>query len=227
LTGLSGLNHGELTMSTITPIQPIASLAASAAPPLADVYRLDIDEFERIGDFLKVERVELIDGFIVERGDMDPPHAVASRRLGRRLDRLIPDGWFVQADKPLRVHRTYEPLPDFAVVQGDPDTAYEDRHPGPADVALVIEISDSTLLKDRGEKLVNYAKGGIGVYWIVNLIDRQVEVYTLRRRGGYGKPRIFKPGESVPVVIKGTEVGLIAVGEILPRIAPSAGSNGA
>ena len=153
---------------------------------------------------------------------------MASRRLAARLDRLIPDGWFVQEDKPLRVHRTYEPLPDFAVVRGDPDTAYENRHPGPADVALVIEISDSTLLKDRGEKRVNYAKGRIGVYWIVNLIDRQVEVYTVKRRGGYGKPRIFKPGQSVPVVIDGVEVGQIVVSEILPRDpsgpSPSAGA---
>ncbi len=89
----------------------------------------------------------------------------------------------------------------------------------------MIEISDSTLTKDRGEKRVNYAKGGIGVYWIVNLIDRQVEVYTLRRRGGYGKPRIYKPGQSVPVVIDATEIGLIVVAEILPRIAPSAESD--
>jgi len=178
---------------------------------------MDVDEFEQIADLLKAERVELIDGLIVERGDMDEPHAVASQRLGRRLDRLIPDGWFVRADKPLRVHRTYEPLPDFAVVQGDPDTAYEDRHPGPADVAIVIEISDSTLPKDRGEKRVNSARGRIGIYWIVNLIDRQVEVYTVKRRGGYGKPRIFKPGQSVPVVIAGVDVGQIVVSEILPR----------
>jgi Uma2 family endonuclease len=213
-------------------------MPSPATPPLASVYRMDVDEFEQIEDFLKVERIELINGLLVERGDMDESHAVASQRLGRRLDRLIPDGWFVRADKPLRVHGTYEPFPDFAVVQGDPDTSYEDRHPGPDDVAFAIEISDSTLPKDRGEKRVNYAKGGIGVYWIVNLIDRQVEVYTLRRRGGYGKPRIFKPGQSVPVVVAGAEVGQIAVSEILPRDPsgpcpsagaprPAAGGNGA
>jgi Uma2 family endonuclease len=157
---------------------------------------------------------------------MDPPHAMASRRLGRRLDRLMPDGWFVQEDKPLRVHRTYEPFPDFAIVRGDPDTAYADRHPGPADVASVIEISDSTLAKDRNEKRVNYAKGGIGIYWIVNLIDRQVEVYTGPSSDGYASCVIFKPGQSVPVVIDGVEVGQIAVAEILPMLEPSAESSG-
>jgi hypothetical protein len=98
-------------MSTIATTPPVTSLAAAAAPgagqdpatpPIASVYRMDVDEFERIADLLKAERVELIDGFIVERGDMDPPHSVTSARLGRRLGRLIPDGWFVRKDEPLR-----------------------------------------------------------------------------------------------------------------------------
>src|SRR5580658_6514671 len=140
-----------------------APTTSSVTPPLARVYRMGVDEFEQIENLLKAERVELIDGLIVERGVMDEPHAVASQRLGRRLDRLIPDGWFVRADKPLRVHGTYEPYPDFAVVKGDPDTAYYigAGHPKPKDVALVIEISDSTLPKDSGAKLTNYAKGQI------------------------------------------------------------------
>ena len=75
-----------------------------------------------------------------------------------------------------------------------------------------------------------YGPAGIPVYWIINLKARQVEVYTLLKRGGapgYGKPRVFKVGQSVPVVIEGVQVGLIAVADILPRIAPAAGGNGA
>jgi Putative restriction endonuclease len=215
-----------MTVSTITPTQPTASPPSPAAPPFTDVYRMDIDEFERVADLLKAERVELIDGFIVERGAMDPPHVLSSEKLRRKLDRLLPDGWFVREDKPVQVHRTYEPLPDFAVVEGDPET-YADRHPAPADVAMVIEISDSTLTKDRGEKQVNYARGGISVYWIVNLIDRQVEVYTSPSSDSYTCCVIFKTGQFVPVVIDGVEVGQIAVTEILPRIAAAGGSNGA
>jgi Uma2 family endonuclease len=210
-----------MTMSVIT--HPMTS---PAAPPLTKLYRMDIDEFERIADFLKAERVELIDGFIVERGVMDPPHVLSSEYLRRKLDRLVAGGWFVREDKPVQVHRNYEPLPDFAVVRGDPNT-YARRHPGPADVALVVEISDSTLAKDQGEKRVNYAKGGISVYWIVNLIDRQVEVYTGPTSDGYSSCETFKPGQSVPVVIDGVEVGRIAVAEILPSVEPSAESNGA
>jgi Uma2 family endonuclease len=212
-------------MSTMTPTQPIA-LPASPYP-VADVYRMNIDEFERVVGSLDVERVELIDGILVERGDMDPPHAVASVRLRFYLDRLVPDGWFVREDKPLRVHRTYEPFPDLALVRGNPLTAYLDRHPGPADVAIVTEISDSTLAKDRGEKRANYAAGGITVYWIVNLIDRQVEVYTGPGADGYSACVTHKPGESVPVVIEGAEVGRIAVSHILPPPEPAASADGA
>jgi Uma2 family endonuclease len=217
---------GDMTMSTITPMQPVTPPACPAAAPFTDVYRMDIDEFELIADLLKAERVELIDGFIVERGAMDPPHVLSSEKLRRKLDRLMPGGWFVREDKPIQVHRTDEPVPDLAVVEGDPDT-YENRHPTPADVAIVIEISGATLTKDLGEKQVNYARGGISVYWIVNLIDCQVEVYTDPNSDSYSSCIILKPGQSVPVVIAGVEVGQIAVAEILPRIAPAAGSNGA
>jgi Uma2 family endonuclease len=216
---------GGMTMSTIAPTQPVTPPQGPAAPALADVYRMDVDEFERIADLLKAERVELIDGFIVERGAMDPPHVLSSEKLRRKLDRMLPDGWFVREDKPVQVHRTYEPLPDLAVVEGDPDT-YENRHPAPADVAIVIEIWDSTLTRDRGEKQVNYARGGISVYWIVNLIDRQVEVYSGPSADGYSSCITFKPGQSVPVVIDGVEIAQIDVAEILPRTGPTAGSNG-
>jgi Uma2 family endonuclease len=217
---------GDMTVSTIAAPHHVASPPAPAAPAFADIYRMDIDEFERIDGLLKAERVELIDGFIVQRDTMDPPHVLASEKLRRKLDPMLPAGWFVREDKPVQVHRTYEPLPDLLVVRGDPDT-YEKRHPAPADLALVVEISDSTLTKDRGEKQVNYSRGGIAVYWIVNLIDRQVEVYTDPNLDGYASCIVYKSGQSLPVLIDGVEVGQIAVAEILPRIAPAAASNGA
>jgi Uma2 family endonuclease len=211
-------------MSTITPPQPIALPAIPF--PVAGVYRMNIDEFERIADSLDVERVELIDGILVERGDLNPPHVVASVRLRFYLDRLVPNGWFVPKDKPLRVHRTYEPFPDLAIVRGNPLTAYLDRHPGTDDVAIVAEISDPTLGKDRGEKRINYAAGAIAVYWIINLIDRQVEVHTGPGADGYSEWVTYKPGESVPVVIDGAAVGRIAVADILPPPEPTAIGNG-
>jgi Uma2 family endonuclease len=97
------------------------------------------------------------------------------------------------------------------------------RTPGPADLALVVEVSYDSLVKDR-KRIAIYGNAAIPVYWIVNVNDQQVEVYTEKLRGGYGKARIFKPGQSVPVDVDGARVGFIGVDDILPPD-PAAGGN--
>jgi Putative restriction endonuclease len=81
--------------------------------------------------------------------------------------------------------------------------------------ALLIEVAETTLDQDRGKKLAAYARGGIPVYWIVNLVDRQVEVYTGPRSDGYANGVDFTTGLNVPVVVDGIEIGQIAVSDIL------------
>jgi Uma2 family endonuclease len=207
-------------MSTATR-QPPSPLA----PADPSQYRMTVDEFERIAEGLD-KPVELVDGFLVERTDMDPPHVLMRERLRRRLDRLVPEGWFARDEKPLRIPDFNERFPDVAVVRGDPEV-YGIRHPGPEDIAILIEVSVSTIRRDRGEKQTLYAATGIPVYWIVNLKNRQVEVYTGPGPDGYASRNDFVEGHDVPVMIGGIEVGRIAVVDILPRIDPAAGGNGA
>jgi Uma2 family endonuclease len=87
-------------------------------------------------------------------------------------------------------------------------------------VGLVVEVSDSTLQLDRDHKRRIYARAGIEVYWIVNLVDRQVEVYTgpsgPTAAPGYAQSQVFAPGSSVPFLLRGATVGLIAIDELLP-----------
>jgi Uma2 family endonuclease len=195
------------------------------ATPLAAEGRMTVDEFERIAEGLDGP-FELIDGRSIRKPDMDPPHVWSTERLRKRLERMLPEGWSVRDDKPLRIPDFNERRPDIAVVRGDEDT-YETRHPEPADVVLLVEVSVSTLPYDQGKKRPLYASSDIPVYWIVNAIDRQVEVYTDPGPDGYATCGLFKPGQSVPVVITGAEVGQIAVDDVLPRIRPSAVGNGA
>ena len=94
---------------------------------------------------------------------------------------------------------------------------------------MVVEVAASRVTDDRQMASV-FGAAGIPVYWIVNLRARQVEVYTLLKRRGasaYGRPRIFKPGQSIPIVVESREVGRIAVAEIVPGSAPTSGGNGA
>jgi Uma2 family endonuclease len=90
-----------------------------------------------------------------------------------------------------------------------------DHHPGPADVAVLIEVSDATLSADQGKKLAAYALNGIAVYWIVNLVDHQVKLCTEPNADGYGSTLVFTAGQSVPVIIDGAVVGHLAVSDVL------------
>ena len=90
---------------------------------------------------------------------------------------------------------------------------YSTRHPGPADLALAVEVADSSL--DRMQADI-YGRAGIPVYWIINLIDRQVEVYLNPDPSGYQSLEVFVPPQVLTVLIDGVEVGEIPVAEILP-----------
>ena len=199
-------------MAAIIPSQPTISPAPLASPA---VYRMTVDEFERIAGSLDNDQVELVDRYLVWRDDMKPPHVLATDLLRRRLDRIVPEGFFVREEKPVRIPEFDEPRPDVAIVRGDP-RLYSTRHPGPADIALLAEVSETSLDRDQGKKLLNYARSGIPVYWIVNLVDHQIEVYSSPGPDGYQSSEILKPGQDAVVSIDGVEVGRISVADILP-----------
>lgn len=112
-----------------------------------------------------------------------------------------------------------EPEPDLGIIRGDIRNCV-DHHPGPADSALIVEIADSSLRRDRGRKKRIYAGAAVRVYWIVNLVDRQIEVYTDPTGPGdkpdYRQHDDFGPGSAVPVVIDGKEIGRLNVADLLP-----------
>jgi Uma2 family endonuclease len=203
-------------MATIAPSRPRKSPARS---PLAlpDLYRLTVDQYERMADagVLNDERVELIDGYLVKQMTQKPPHVYSVESAHVQLGRILPSGWSIREEKPVRIPDFNEPEPDLALVRGPRET-YRTRHPEPADIALLVEVSDRTLARDRGEKRSAYARGCIPVYWIINLIDRQVEVYSGPGARGYRTSRIYKPGQEIPVVIASTKVGRIPVDSVLP-----------
>jgi Uma2 family endonuclease len=178
------------------------------------------------GVFTKRDQFTLINGFLVAKVPKSPRHTFVAKNLVRELQRLVPSGWDFRNEDAIRLSYS-KPQPDISIARGDIKD-YADRDPGPADLAMVIEVTASRVSEDR-EMANVYRPAGILVYWIVNLKARQVEVYTLlKRRGtsGFGRPRVFKVGQSVPVVIDGAEVGQVAVADIVPRIERATGGNG-
>ncbi len=191
------------------------SIFASTQRPTPPPYRLSVDEYERVVEAGAVDaRIELIDGFLVRKMGKNPPHIWAVDRLLDLLKPLCIGGWCRKED-PVRIPDFDEPEPDVVVVRGSRDD-YRGRIPEPSDVALVVEVAETTLDRDQGKKQDAYAHGRIPVYWIVNLVDRRVEVYTDPGAAGYDSCQFFNPGQDVPVVIDGTVIGRIAVSDILP-----------
>lgn len=161
---------------------------------------------------------ELLDGWLVEKMTQETPHASAASKLDKRLWKLIPADQVLRSRKPITL-RSSEPEPDAAVYIG-PEDRYDDRHPSPAEIEFVVEVADSSLRRDQTLKLALYTAARIREYWIVNLIDRRVEVYTHPRGGKkptYRTRTDYPPGSEVPVVLGGAEVGSIAIDEILPK----------
>jgi Uma2 family endonuclease len=137
-------------------------------------YRWTAGQYYRLGDlgFFQDRHVELIEGEIYEM-TIDPPHAVAVELLGDVLRRTFGVGYSIRTQQPLDFGRRTQPEPDAAIVAGSPRD-YAQAHPKTA--RLIIEVSDSTLRKDRVLKAHIYARAGIADYWIVNLVDRQLEI---------------------------------------------------
>jgi len=197
------------------------SRALTTTPTLlgpSGLRRITIDEYERIIQAAALDdsdRVELIDGYLVDKMGKSAEHGYATKKTIRALEVLLLAGWTWRSEQPVRIPDHDEPEPDVTIVRGT-DEDYEHRLPGPDDVGLLIEVSLATLERDRNEKLPAYARGGIPVYWIINLVDRQIEVYTGPGPRGYGSRVDFRRGEAVPVVIDGQSLGQVAVDAILP-----------
>jgi Uma2 family endonuclease len=194
--------------------------APTDAPPRS-VHRFTIWEYERLtksGFFNPGDRSELIDGWLVDKMPHNPQHAGTVDVANDMLAALVPAGWTTRSQLPVRLPGNNAPEPDVAIVPA-PKQQYTTRHPTEKDVVLVVEVSDTSLDEDRRLKLPQYAKARIAVYWIVNLVERCVEVYTHPRGGKnptYKTRTDFGSGDVVPVVVGGQTVGEIAVNDLLP-----------
>jgi|SRR5947209_10167585 len=200
------------------------SRVASTPPPSFAMYtafrRFTVDEYHKMieaGILNDEDKVELLEGYVVEKMPRNAPHDVAMQRLDKRFHRLVPAGWEVRVQSAIHLTDS-EPEPDIALARGD-DFTFATRHPEAAELGATIEVADSSLARDRQDKGRIYASVRIPVYWVVNLIDQQIEVYSNPSGSGaaaaYGQRQDYRRGDLVPVTLDGVQVGQIAVADIL------------
>ena len=177
-------------------------------------------EYERLVDLGAFERepVELLGGQLIVAEPQGSYHVTAVGMLGSRLGTLLPPGWIARVQAPLALDGESAPEPDLAVVPGT-WADYRDAHP--ASAALVVEVADSSLAFDRDQKGSLYARARVADYWIVNLVDRVLEIYrdpgpdpTAAHGWSYRSPLMLSPAETVaPLALPAVR---LSVGELLP-----------
>ena len=170
--------------------------------PPAPIRRFTVDEYHRMiqaGVLTEDDPVELLDGWIVLKFPSAPPHDVTIDLVADALRSRIPDGWRVRIRSPITTLDS-ELEPDLTVVRG-PVRRYLGEHPTPQDVALVVEVSGSSLQYDREVKGPAYARAGITAYWIANLIDARIDVYSDPTNGANAGHKQYAVPVTVPLVI--------------------------
>jgi len=162
--------------------------------------------------------IELLDGLLLVKEPQSSPHRTAVGLVAKALERAFGDGWFVQTQSPIGLDDRSEPEPDVCVVRGSLRD-YVDAHP--THPALIVEVALSGLRVARGRKATAYARGGIADYWILNLIDRVLEVHReparpgpARRRWGYAS--IETLGAEATVVPLAAPSSTIRIADLLP-----------
>jgi Uma2 family endonuclease len=207
-------------MSTAVLPPPLKPVFVPSAVSTPRPYHWTVTEFYDLGNrgFFDERRVMLIDGDILEMPLANPPHATAEALTEEVLRAIFRTGFVVRTEKPLPIGRSTDPVPDLAVVSGS-IRDYAQSHPTTS--VLVVEISDSSLDYDMGDKASLYASSAIADYWVVDLVNRQLvvmrdPVVDATRRFGfrYSTLTTLAPGQSASPLA--APAASVAVADLIP-----------
>jgi Uma2 family endonuclease len=183
----------------------------SAMTPQVVRFRLTTDQYEQMiaaGILTEEDRVELINGEILEMSPINVRHAACVKRLNALFSQRLVGRAIVGVQDPVRLDGRSEPEPDLTLLRVRADY-YVGGHPEPEDIMLVVEVSDTTLAFDRDIKLPLYAAADIQEVWLVNLVENRVEVYRSPSPDGYRSMKRVEPGAAVsPLAFPDLELGV-------------------
>jgi Uma2 family endonuclease len=183
-------------------------------PAAATPHRFDVDDYYRMaaaGILSPKDRVELIEGEIVDMAPIGSEHGGTTDCLTSLVARTLADGRVqVRVQGPLRLDRHNEPQPDLMLLRPRSDF-YRSGHPTATDVLLLVEVADSSLAFDRGPKLALYARHGVPEVWVVDLVNQAVEICRAPDPEGYAQRRRVTEGMATPTLVPALEIDVAAL----------------
>jgi Uma2 family endonuclease len=199
---------------------PIAPAAPAPSPIQPTAYRWTVDDFHRVKDAGQVwegKKVLLIEGGLIEMPPPGPLHDTALGLVYYQFMRVFAQGNWVRVQMGMVLGINTDPVPDLAVVPGEP-RSYAAT---PTTAVLVVEVSDSSVSFDTGEKASLYAAAGIADYWVIDVVNRRVVVHrgptpdAKQKYGhGYASVNVLLPGQSLaPLAAPGSPVEVL---DLLP-----------
>ena len=182
------------------------------------IWKLNVSQYHAMiaaGIIEEDAQLELLEGLLVLKMPKNPRHRLSTGLLQDALLAILSTNYHLNLQEPITLEDS-EPEPDLAIIRGQ-RLDFRDRHPQALDIELVIEVSDATLERDRTMKKRIYAKAGIPIYWILNLRDRQLEVYTQPKmeESEYAHSQIFTESESINITLKEVGIRTILIKDLL------------
>ncbi len=162
-------------------------------------YRFTLDKYHQMiatGFLGREDRFELINGELIMTPPIGPGHCAHSASLRERIENRLPKNCALRVAEPITLPPDSEPEPDFAVVRRRADY-YLRSHPEPKDILLLIEVSDTSVAFDVGEKALVYALAGIVEYWVLDIVQKRLRVFTEPGSKGYRTQRILETTDTI------------------------------
>ena len=186
---------------------------STTAAPVLKTYRFTVEDYHRLGELGVLSgqvKTELLNGNIIEMSPINSLHAGTVNRISRFLDDLLEKSVLIAVQNPVSLSAYSEPEPDISLLYPRQDF-YSASHPTPADVLCLIEVADTTVIKDRSVKIPLYAAAGIPEVWLVDLPAACVEVYALPEGEQYRQVAVYDRNS----VLQSPLAGAIPVKDIL------------
>ena len=189
--------------------------------PVPTSERLTVDEFRRKaarGEFSESKLFELLEGVVVSKARQTLKHETALENIQNVIGKLTPGGWHMRVQQPMNCGDS-TPEPDAVIVKDALDQ-YVDRPPMPNMVSLIVEVADASLEQDRRLKGRIYARAGVMLYWLLNLVDSQLEVYSNASgpvpMPGFREKRVYRSEDKLSLVVGLDDLGMVKVRDLLP-----------